>query len=169
MRVELFLQLSPQQQAVTGFNASQIFALLINNKIEDFTEIQMDLGTSFLAFHNPYPKKINKTYEKKNKKKCIFIPEGWSIWDNIIINGPMTLNAFLEYMDKKYKIIIRGIYTQNMESIKDKNRINENLEDIYCKLKNKDKNKMRNLLILYLDAKDEKKNTILMPSIVYKF
>ena len=81
----------------------------------------------------------------------------------------MTLNAFLEYMDKKYKIIIRGIYTQNMESIKDKNRINENLEDIYCKLKNKDKNKMRNLLILYLDAKDEKKNTILMPSIVYKF
>lgn len=155
--------------AVTGFNASQIISLLINQKIEDFTEIQMDLGTSFISYHNPMPKKKQKSYEKKNNKKFIAIPEGWSKWDCINIEGPMTLKIFMEYMKNQYKINIRGIYTQNMESLFNKNLINENLEDIYCRLKKLSKNSMRHLLVLYLDANDTNKNIVLMPRIIYKF
>ena len=152
--------------AVTGFNSSQIFSLLINEKIEDFIEIQMDLGTSFFTYHNPFPKKLEKTYEKK-KKKYIAIPEGFSKWDRIDINGPLTINEFLEFFMNNYQISIRGIYSRNI--FIDKNLKNENLEDIYCKANNLDRNNMRRTIVLNLDAKDGNKNVIRLPLIVYKF
>ena len=157
---------------VTGFNSSQIFSILISNisksKIENFNEIQLDLGTSFFSYHNPCPKKIKNSYAK-NKKNYIAIPKGWSVWDMINIVGPMTLEKFLEFFLDKYQIKVRGIYTENMEYIYDKKLIKENLEDIYSKFKKKDKNNMRHLFVLYLDAIDDKKNIIILPPIVYKF
>ena len=152
--------------AVTGFNSSQIFSLLINKNIDNFTEIQMDLGTSFFSYHTPFPKKLVKSYEKKNKK-YIVIPKEFSIWDKININGPMTINELLEYFYNKYQINIRGIYVK--DTFINKNLKNENLEDIYCKANNLDKNSIRHLMVLNLDAIDDKKNIILMPFIIYHF
>ena len=154
--------------AVTGFNSSQIFSLLMNKiqNLDNFTEIQMDLGTSFFSYHTPFPKKLENTYEK-NKKKYIAIPNGFSIWDSINIDGPMTLNKFIEYFLNEYKINIRGIYAQN--TFINKNLKNENLEDIYCKSNNLDKYSMRHIIVLNLDAHDGKKNIVRMPLIIYKF
>ena len=153
--------------AVTGFNTSQIFSLLINKTIEDFTEIQMDLGTSFFAFHSPYPKKINTSYVK-SKKKYIAIPNNWSIWDPIIIEKSMTLKEFIDYFYNKYKIIIRGIYNQDKNLMK-RQLINEKIEDIYCKVKNTKKDSIRHIITLSLDSKDDNKNIIISPQIIYKF
>ena len=154
--------------AVTGFNSSQIFSLLINEKIENFTEIQMDLGTSFFSYHYPLPKKLQTTYEKK-KKKYIAKPNGWTIWDSINLKGPMTLKSFMNFFEKKYEIKIRGIYTKNMEQLMNKKLIDDNIEDIYCKCKNINKDAIRNILDLTLDACDNNKNIILLPSVVYNF
>ena len=154
--------------AVTGFNCTQIYSLLINEKLENFSEVQMDLGTSFFSYHSPFPKKLKKSYEK-NKKKYIAIRNEWSIWDKTYLNGPMTIKSFLEYFENKYQINIRGIYTEKMEPIMNKKFLDENIEEIYCKLKNVDINSIRHLIQLFLDANDGKKNIIHLPPVIYKF
>ena len=128
----------------------------------------MDLGTSFFSYHNPFPKKLQKSYEK-NKKKYIAVPNEWSIWDKIYLNGQMTPKSFLEYFEDKYQINIRAIYTEKMEPIMNKKLINENIEEIYCKTKKLNINSIRHLIQLFFDANDGKKNIILLPPVIYKF
>ena len=81
----------------------------------------------------------------------------------------MTIKSFLEYFENKYQINIRGSYTEKMEPIMNKKFLDENIEEIYCKLKNVDINSIRHLIQLFLDANDGKKNIILLPPVIYKF
>ncbi len=53
----------------------------------------------------------------------VAIPDGWTVWDRIEVNGPMSVEEFLNYFNEKYNITIISIRDEDTDDIK-------NIEDL---------------------------------------
>ena len=99
------------------------------------------------------------------------IPDGWTIWDNIIIEGSQECKKLIEYIKVKYNVDITLITSESIiiyDSRSKKNKINieKKIEDIFC-LKKK-KNIEKNYLWLNITGKIEGITT-LFPKFKYIF
>jgi hypothetical protein len=71
----------------------------------------------------PFPKKVNKDTVMYGNVVQVAIPDGWTVWDRIEVNGPMSVEEFLNYFNEKYNITIISIRDEDTDDIK-------NIEDL---------------------------------------
>ena len=111
------------------------------------------------------------------------IPEGWNVWDNILLKGSRTCGELIDYLKKTYNIDV-DILTANGISIittfldSCKSRYNRKIEDIYEDLSKKKISEKKNYLDIQViatieEAKIKEKTfqnvSVLMPNIKYIF
>ena len=100
---------------------------------------------------------------------------GYTIWDIIEINGPMTVGELIAYMKEKYGVkitlISSGKYTvYNSYVSSAKARIEQKIEDIFQKIDEKELPKKKTSLALEVAADTiEGDVDASMPSIRYNF
>ena len=97
-----------------------------------------NLGTYFINQLKPQAVIYHKDNEIDPilKKSVRHIPDKWTIWDKIEINGSKTCNEFIELIAKEYEVIITLIIVNNIiiyesNSKKSKLNIDKKIEDIY--------------------------------------
>ena len=74
-----------------------------------FKNAFINLAIPLLILTEPFPKKINndKVVSGRIIKKTI--PEGWTVWDKILVEGPLSIEEFLLYFESKFEVIVKKI------------------------------------------------------------
>ena len=97
--------------------------------------IALDLGSNWYSLGRPQKMKINNFIGKSNKiSPYINIPLKFTVWDNIIINGPLLIKDFVKYFKEEYNFDIDFLISNNkciLDLIEDEE--NEENEDIINK------------------------------------
>ena len=153
---------------ITGLAAMQLYLLVQYDKFEDklelFRNYYIDIGSCCFDYSYP-PTKI--LHENEND-----IPKGWSIWDYIIIKGPLKISEFISQIKENYginvEIIISGKYYFYNVSEDDENKSNQRIENLFEEVtKIKIKNNITSLILKIIGNKNN--NSVNMPFIKYTF
>ena len=82
------------------------------------------------------PRYIQEENDKLEKGKKLYklIPEKYTIWDYLEINGSLSIKQLIDYMKQKYNVEVTLI-TSNQKKLFEKNStenvLNEKIEDAY--------------------------------------
>ena len=103
---------------IIGFTCLQLFTLTISNDIDLVKNCLFDSSNNFYQINNPSDV-IHMEDEEYNyllDGPTIAVPTGWTVWDIIEIQGPMTCQEFIDNFKRKYNIKISAI-SSNYKSI----------------------------------------------------
>ncbi len=153
---------------ITGFSAMQILTLLHNNKRQLLNELTINLALALFNISKPSP--IENELVKK-RKKLIYFPKHFTIWEHFNIEGPMKIKDFIKDIKNKYGIKVLGIYPfqKNISLIINQESLENTFEDNYCKVLKIESKFIRNTLAFEIEGKDKDKNNVLMPVFIYRF
>ncbi len=124
--------------AITGLVALQIYTLLQTNKLDYMRNVFMNLAVNLFVLTEPEPK-----IEHKDKEFDPFllgpvkaIPPKWSVWDKIVVEGPMTIKQFIDHFDKAHDVEVSIITCRNITIVQtfqpsNKDRMGRLVEDVY--------------------------------------
>ena len=128
--------------SIVGIASLQLYTTFQTSEIKFFRECSFDLSSNDYYFSPPY--EAIKTFDKI--PDCVndaykAIPEGWTNWDRIEVKGSKTCNELVQFLENKYKFIVKSIFIDNI-MINDKfKEVEENknlkIEDLYEKLTGK--------------------------------
>lgn len=162
---------------ITGLASMQIYLLArlmiekekYNNDILEsertlklFRNYYINMGLNGYDF-SYLPKKL--LHNDKND-----VPKNWTVWDSIILNGPLKISEFIDEIEKKYKVIIKSIYSGKSMIYKE-NESKENkslkIEELYEKITKTPINSNKKYLIFYLITTTEEGIEVKMPKVKY--
>lgn len=158
---------------ITGFSTMQLLTMINSEEITLVKNCYFDTSNNLYQINNPADV-IHIEDEEFNEifnGPSIAVPPGWTVWDIIIINGPMTCQNFVDYFKKTYNVNILSI-SSNLKIIiqmfmpSKKKKLPINIEEIYEN--NFGKKILENHL--WLDVSGEINNiNVCMPKIKYIF
>ena len=129
--------------AVVGIVALQLYILKSTDDIKDLRNCYFDLARNVICFENLRMNKYVKDGNdklKENEKKYKLVPDKFSVWDYIIINGSLSIKQFIDYIKQEYNVDINTIIS-NEKNLYEKNKIkneelNKKIEETYNDISN---------------------------------
>lgn len=129
--------------AVVGIVALQLYILKSTDDIKDLRNCYFDLARNVICFENLRMNKYVKDGNdklKENEKKYKLVPDKFSVWDYIIINGSLSIKQFIDYIKQEYNVDINTIIS-NQKNLYEKNKIkneelNKKIEETYNDISN---------------------------------
>ncbi len=160
--------------SIGGFVSLQILNIIQTNDLSILRNTLFNLAISLVAQLEPEKVRhhLDMEIDPVLNIPVKIIPDGWTIWDNIIIEGSQECKKLIDFIKAKYNVDITLITSESIiiyDSRSKKNKINiENkIEDIFC-FKKKQKNIVKNYLWLNITGKIEGITT-LFPKFKYIF
>ncbi len=159
--------------AITGLVALQIYTLLQTNKIDYMRNVFMNLAVNLFVLTEPSPKveHRDKEYDPILLCKVKAIPQNWSVWDKIVVNGPMTIRQFIDYFEQTYGVEVSIITCKNVTLIqtfqKSNQDRNDKLIEVVYKEHSKDSIEGKKYLVLDVSADTHQGHAAVMPLIQY--
>ena len=166
---------------ITGLVSMQIYLLASlmvekekydNNLLETkealclFRNYYIDLGKNNYTF-SYLPEKIIKSNNILTNKEI----KEWSVWDSIIIKGPLSIDEFIKEFKDKYNIHILAIFSGKSMIYNNNKEIKENkeikVEDLYEKITGLNIKEQRKYLILEINAKFSDEEILNLPRVKY--
>lgn len=126
---------------ITGCVSAEIYKFVQGfDDIESFKNGFINLALPLFVFSEPTPanKVKSKEWDPILMGKVKAIPEGYTIYDKVIIDGPMTFDDFFKYMKEKYNIEITlvssgkvALYNGYLPGNKHAVRLPRKIEEVY--------------------------------------
>ena len=132
------------------------------NPLKLFRNYYINMGLNGYSYSN-LPKKI--LHNEIND-----IPTNWTLWDSIIVNGPLKISEFIKEIEEKYEVKIKSIHSGKSMIYREddpKEYLNMKVKELYEKISKKAINSNQKYLIFYLITENNKKNEVKMPKIKY--
>jgi ubiquitin-activating enzyme E1 len=162
--------------AVTGLVSLQIYTLLTTKKIDYMRNAFMNLAVSLFVLTEPGEKIEIK--DKENDPILLgpvkAVPPKWTVWDKIVVQGPLTVKEFIAYMSKNYNVDVSIITSKGVTIVQtfmpsNKDRLNQRIEDVYVTNSKHELMDSITYIPLEISADTEDGSTALMPIIKYSF
>ena len=163
--------------AITGLVALQIYTLLQTNDITYMRNAFVNLGVNIYVLTEPQEK--IQMQDKEDDPILLgpvkAIPSKWTVWDKIIINGPLTFRELIEYMRKTYGVDVSIISTANKVTLiqtfmaSKSNNMDKLVEEVYQQLTKKPLSDKSKYITLEVSADTEDGAIALMPLIQYNY
>ena len=126
--------------AITGISSLQIYTILQTDNIDYMRSSVINLGSSSYDIYKPEKKRFITDQQKTHNSKAIrVIPEEYSVWDCIEIQGPkITIGEIVNFFKLKYNIDIDFINSGNknlsspLDDI-DNEDYSKTIEELYSK------------------------------------
>ena len=162
---------------ITGLASMQLYLLaklLVekekndNNILESeealklFRNYYINMGLNGYSF-SYLPKKI--LHNEKND-----IPKNWSVWDFILLNGPLKVYEFIDKIQEKYEVKVKSIHSGKSMIYSEndpKEMRNLKIEELYEKITRKSLNENNKYLIFALIASSKDISDARMPKVKY--
>ena len=124
--------------AIVGIVAMQLYLLVQSDETKNLRNCNyFDLAKNIICFEKVrMPRYIQEENDKLEKGKKLYklIPEKFTIWDYLEINGSFSIKQLIDYMKQKYNVEVTLI-TSNQKKLFEKNStenvLNEKIEDAY--------------------------------------
>jgi len=102
------------------------------------------------------------------------VPPKWTVWDKIVVQGPLTVKEFIAYMSKNYNVDVSIITSKGVTIVQtfmpsNKDRLNQRIEDVYVTNSKHELMDSITYIPLEISADTEDGSTALMPIIKYSF
>eukprot|EP01126_Amoeba_proteus_P044051 TRINITY_DN4876_c0_g2_i1.p1 TRINITY_DN4876_c0_g2~~TRINITY_DN4876_c0_g2_i1.p1 ORF type:complete len:285 (-),score=53.26 TRINITY_DN4876_c0_g2_i1:122-976(-) len=82
---------------LSGLAQIEFYKILLEKEIDAFHLSNLNLATSFIQHYEPStPKKRKTEYDPMEMRMVNAVPEGFTCWDKIIIEGDLTLQALID-------------------------------------------------------------------------
>ena len=158
---------------ITGFACIQLLTLVHSKDISLVKNCYFNTCFNIYNINNPsdviYME--DQEYDPLMDGPTIAVPKGWTVWDIIKIQGPMTCQEFIDYFKIKYNVNILGIASNFINIIQlfmpsKTKKLPLRIEDIYEKSKGLKKGQK----CIWLEISGEINNiNVVMPKIKYTF
>jgi len=162
--------------AITGLVALQIYTLLQTNTIDYMRNAFINLAVSLFVLTEPAPtiQHKDKDYDPLLLGPVKAIPPNWTVWDKIVINGPMTFNQLMDKLKNDYSVEVNIITTNRVTLLQtfiksNQDRYNKLIEDVYNSLSKTPLNSNTKYLVLEISANADDGSDAIMPLIQYNF
>lgn len=126
---------------ITGCVTAEIYKFVQGfDDIEVYKNGFINLALPLFLFSEPTPvNKINsKEYDPILMGKVKSLPEGYTIYDKVVIRGPMTFRQFFQHMKDTHQIEITlvssgksALYNGYLPGNKHAVRLDRNMEDVF--------------------------------------
>ena len=147
-------------------------------KKEKYNNNLLETNDSLLLFRNYYIDLGNNNYSFDYLPKKIIIEtakgipiKSFTVWDSIIIKGPLSIGKILEMFKEKYKVSILSVFSGKsmiFNVVQDeKDKYEQNFEDLYEKVTGAPIPDGHKYLLFELDAKTLIGQETLFPRIKY--
>jgi ubiquitin-activating enzyme E1 len=172
--------------SIAGVVSLQLYTMFQTDDIKYFRNCcYLNLGSNSVIFIPPSePYKIeDNEFDKITMGPVKAIPEGWNVWDRILLKESKTCGELIDYLKKTYNIDVDmlsadgvTIITTFLDSAKSK--YGRKIEDIYEENSKKKINEKKNYLNIQVIAtipeakigeKTHKNVSVFMPTIKYIF
>ena len=163
--------------AIVGMVALQIYTFKQTENIYYFRNCAFNFGINYISFQNLRSCDNIKVNENENssigeKAKFKLIPEKFTIWDYIQVNGSLTLKKFIEYIKEKYNVDLTFLSSNETILYSDSNNGEDNMEkkveNIYNEISEFKLIDNKKFLILNIEGYSDNFN-IKMPCFKYYF
>ena len=162
--------------AITGIVALQIYTLLQTNEIKYMKNAFMNLGVSLFILTEPGEKILvtDKDYDPIMLGPVKAVPAKWSVWDKIVVDGPLTIRQFIKLMEEKYQVDTSIITSNQITLIQtymksNHDRYDRRIEDVFVQNSKQPLNDSLTYLVLEISADTLDGATALMPLVQYNF
>jgi len=162
--------------AITGLVALQLYTLLQTNDITFMRGCYMNLAVNLFVLTEPAEKikHKDKTYDPLLLGPVKAIPPDWTVWDKIVIDGPLTFREFIKMLETKFDVDVNIITCSRLTLIQtfiksNLDRLDTKIEELYEKLANQPFPEKQKYLILEISADSKDGASALMPGVQYNF
>ncbi len=165
---------------ITGCVSAEIYKFVQGfDDIDSYKNGFINLALPLFVFSEPTPanKTKSKDYDPILMGKVKAIPEGFTIYDKIVIDGPMTFEQFFATMKERYNVDITlvssgkvALYNGYLPGNKHAVRKPRRIEEVYREIADDAIPDTRNYLVLEIGGEDLSEGCdFTMPSIKYIF
>ena len=137
--------------SITGFMSSQIYTLLQTKDRKILKEINLNLSTPFIQIYRPERLSFKRDRVIKDQK-FIVIPKKTTFWTKIEIKGSLTIQEFIEKVEKDYGIEVCYLYDLNNISLLNENSFRMKVEEVYYHDEYKIEKNKKNPIFLTVSA-----------------
>ena len=137
--------------SITGFISTQIYTLLQTNDRKILKEINLNLSTPFIQIYRPERLSFKKDRVIRGQK-FIVIPKKTTIWTKIEIKGSLTIQEFVDKVEKDYGIEICYLYDLNNNSLLNEDNLRMKVEEVYYHDEYKIEKNKKNPIFLTVSA-----------------
>ena len=127
--------ISTTTASACGFMMSQIYILLRENyTILDLRKINFSLSSPFFNIGKPSKPLIISNKKDKETQLETIVPYDFNVWDNIEIEGNLTINQLTDELIKKFELVFEfdGLYSiDDISLFKNENDLEKLVEDLY--------------------------------------
>lgn len=162
--------------AITGLVALQLYTLLQTNDISLMRGTYMNLAVNLFVLTEPAPKieHQDKDYDPFLLGPVKALPNKWTVWDKLVLNGPMTFRQILKHFKDTYQVEINIITSGNVTLIQTfqksaKDRYDLKVEDVYSSISKYPISKHATYLVLEISGDLDDGASALMPLCQYNF
>ena len=148
--------------AIVGIVAMQLYVLKITENIKYLRNCYcLNFANNAIYFENVRQVDYVKDGNNKlgiDKQKYKLIPEKYTIWDYLIINGSFTIKQFIDYIKQKYNVNVTSVSSDKKE---DNDKGDKNLEDekkyiLFSKNKSEDDKLNKKIEEVYINLSGNK-------------
>lgn len=161
---------------ITGAVAAEIFKFVQGrHEIADFKNFFVNLALPL--FRVTEPDVVNKAKDKPaddymGTGPVIAVPQGWTIYDKIIVKGPLTIQQLIDKVKADLGVEVQmlgsgkaNIY--NAYSKPHKERLSKTVEDVYVTVTKEPLTSVHDYLVLTINGENADGNEVDMPPIKY--
>jgi ubiquitin-activating enzyme E1 len=130
---------------IAGAVGVELYKLHIHTEIEKFRNTFVNLGVSLIVMSEPQPplRTKSKDYDPIVMGPVKAYPEGFSTWEKLLIEGPITLGEFIEKVKEVHKLKVNivscgktCIYNGYLPKNKHGDRLLKSLHELYQEISN---------------------------------
>jgi len=153
-----------------------MYTLLQTNDITFMRNAFINLAVSLFVLTEPAPE---IEIQDKDMDPILLgpvkaVPPKWTIWDKIVIDGPMTFRQLIDHLKTKFDVDVNIITSNNLTLIQtfqpsNKARLDIKIEDFYRQNEKYPLGENVKYLVLEISADTKDGATALMPLFQYNF